>query len=124
MASFCFICGKEATGTSNHWLTGRCPRYGVPKTFQADYDPFPTETILANAANWVEMPDSVELWARFRIEIWAWNVAMQESPDDEARRMMQGRLQAPLWQPSLLETATISRLLRRYHSMQAVTNTQ
>jgi hypothetical protein len=124
MASFCFICGKEAAGTSNHWLTSRCPRYGVPKTYQEDYDPFPTETNLANAANWGGMPDFVELWARFRIEIWAWNVAMQESQDDEARRMMQERPQAPLWQPSLLETATISRLLRRYHSMHAVTNTQ
>jgi hypothetical protein len=49
------------------------------------------------------MPDFVEFWARFRIDIWAWNVAMQESPDDEVRRMVQERLQAPLWQPNFLD---------------------
>jgi hypothetical protein len=124
MASFCFICGREATGTSNHWLTSRCPRYGVPKTYEADYDPFPTEANLAHAANWGGMPDFVEFWARFRIDIWAWNVAMQESPDDDTRHMMQERLQAPLWQPNFLDAMTINRLLRRYHSIHAVTNTQ
>jgi hypothetical protein len=52
MASFCFIYGRHTAGTSSHWLTGRCPRYGVPKTYGADYDPFPTEANLAHAANW------------------------------------------------------------------------
>jgi hypothetical protein len=67
MASFCFVCGREAIGTSNHWLTGRCPRYGVPTTEQADYDPFPVEANLdAHFADW-GMPDFAEAWARFRI---------------------------------------------------------
>jgi hypothetical protein len=61
------------------------------------------------------MPDFVEVWARFRIDIWAWNVAMQVSLDDEVRRMMQQRLQAPLWEPNLLERAMMARFLQHYH---------
>jgi hypothetical protein len=49
---------------------------------------------------------------------------MQESPDDEVRRMVQERLQAPLWKPNFPDAMTINRLLRRYHWTHAVTNSQ
>jgi len=35
---FCFICGKEADGESNHWRKGGCPRYNQPGDPDVEYD--------------------------------------------------------------------------------------
>lgn len=38
---FCFICGKEADGESEHWRKGGgCPRYNQPGDDEAEYDEF------------------------------------------------------------------------------------
>lgn len=38
---FCFICGKEADGESEHWRNGgSCPRYNQPGDDEAEYDEF------------------------------------------------------------------------------------
>lgn len=38
---FCFICGKEADGESEHWRKGgSCPRYNQPGDDEAEYDEF------------------------------------------------------------------------------------
>lgn len=35
---FCFICGKEADGDSDHWRKGGCPRYNQPGDANVEYD--------------------------------------------------------------------------------------
>lgn len=35
---FCFICGKEADGDSDHWRKGGCPRYNQPGDADVEYD--------------------------------------------------------------------------------------
>ena len=35
---FCFICGKEADGESDHWRKGGCPRYNQPGDADVEYD--------------------------------------------------------------------------------------
>ena len=35
---FCFICGKEADGDSEHWRKGGCPRYNQPGDANVEYD--------------------------------------------------------------------------------------
>ncbi|KAF2208818.1 hypothetical protein CERZMDRAFT_101028 [Cercospora zeae-maydis SCOH1-5] len=35
---FCFICGQEAQGDSNHWVPGRCPRYKHVDSGAASWD--------------------------------------------------------------------------------------
>jgi hypothetical protein len=36
---FCFICGKEADGDSDHWARkSGCPRYNHPDDLEAEYD--------------------------------------------------------------------------------------
>jgi hypothetical protein len=37
---FCFICGKEADGESDHWRKGGCPRYHQPGDANVEYDDY------------------------------------------------------------------------------------
>jgi hypothetical protein len=37
---FCFICGKEADGESDHWRKGGCPRYNQPGDADVEYDDY------------------------------------------------------------------------------------
>jgi hypothetical protein len=37
---FCFICGKEADGESDHWRKGGCPRYNQPGDPDVEYDDY------------------------------------------------------------------------------------
>jgi hypothetical protein len=40
---FCFICGKEADGESDHWRKGGCPRYNQPGDPDVEYDDYDGE---------------------------------------------------------------------------------
>lgn len=60
---FCFICGEPVVGEYDHWLPGRCPRYGNYRT-EMIFDAFPEELEELNEMG-------------FNFNHWAWSVAMQ-----------------------------------------------
>jgi hypothetical protein len=127
MASFCFICDSEATFDTEHWGPGNCPSFGIPGAQEAESDEedLDEEELVFHLPNSAAgLPDIPNDWASFRIDIWAWNVAMQISADDEFRRLMQMRLQADSWDPHPLEIAILAQVLRRPHPMHAVTDQQ
>ena len=82
MSQFCWICLEEVKDAEqcNHWAVGICPRYGPLGSDMFDTlveDRLPTEEEEA-AADRLHMIR----WAAFRLDSWAWSVAMQSLEDD------------------------------------------
>lgn len=85
--NYCFICGVEALGNSDHWTRGRCPRYNQPGANNAQYDG--DDDAVDDAVD-DDMDDdddeSDEEWilpserlTQFSFSVWAWNTTMQTS---------------------------------------------
>lgn len=89
MEVFCFICGREAKFETNHWIEGRCPKYGQPNSEDAEYDGRIEDFSLSE---WMSMPSGglpehepgttealIQKASEFDICAWVWNVTMQST---------------------------------------------
>ena len=48
---FCFICGKEADGESDHWRKAGCPRYNQPGDADVEYDDYDDDDSSSSGEN-------------------------------------------------------------------------
>jgi hypothetical protein len=120
-ASFCYICGDQAEGDSQHWAIGICPRYGPPGSDM--FDRYGPDDELTEEEEAAEERRHMIQWSAFYLDTWSWSVAMQSLDDDALgqdllrRTLMPGHARYALRRPHYRD---ILALLRQHSTMHAV----